>query len=51
MDDVNKGRIRKHLTNISRIFFFACFFIIRGPEWSPLPMGFGIGILITEGNL
>ena len=25
--------------------------LIRGPRWSPPPMGFGIGILITGGNL
>ena len=25
--------------------------IMRGPGWSPPPMGFGMGILITGGNL
>ena len=33
---------------LARSFFIL---FIRGPGWSPPPMGFGIGILVTGGNL
>ena len=33
------------------LFLFLLVFVTRGPGWSPLPMGFGIGILITGGNV
>ena len=39
------------LLDLSSIFIAFSYFLIMGSGWSPLPMGFGIGILITGGNL
>ena len=54
--DLNQGKIGRDFAIFSRISLacflcFSCLFLIRGPGVSPPPMGFGIGILITGGNL
>ena len=50
----NKGKFGRLFKNVSMFFsdIFVCmFFLIRGSQCSPPPMGFGIGTLNTGGNV
>ena len=50
LSDFHEAKIGGFFKNLSRTFLVFSCFLIRGPGWSPPPMGFGIGTFITGGN-